>query len=93
MVPRPRAPWWIYASAAVFLGYFLLNFGYFDFFGWELPGVASSGFFSSDFAVVQHVTPGSPADRAGIRPGDRLLSFEGSLFRIATPRPWKVRMG
>lgn len=32
----------LYACAAVFLGYFLLNFGYFEFFGWELPGASSS---------------------------------------------------
>lgn len=79
MVSRRGAPWWIYACAAVFLGYFLLNFGYFQFFGWELPGVSSP--ISRDFAVAQAVLPGSPADRAGIRPGDRLLSFGGYPIR------------
>jgi len=80
MVSRRRAPWWIYACAAVFLCYFLLNFGYFEFFGWELPGASSSG-LGRDLTVVQLVVPGSPADRAGIRPGDRVLSFGGYPIR------------
>ena len=80
MALRPRAQWWIYACAAVFLGYFVLNFGYFQFFGWELPGVSSNG-ISRDFAVAHLVVPGSPAGRAGIRPGDRLLSFGGYPIR------------
>lgn len=51
----------------------------------ELPAVASDVEASADGArgiytaecLVHRVVPGSPADKAGIRPGDRLLRFEG----------------
>lgn len=31
----------------------------------------------SNFQIVEQVTPGSPADRAGFRPGDVVVKFDG----------------
>ena len=39
-------------------------------------------------AVVTEVGPGSPADQAGLRPGDVLTSFDGQPVRAASDLPW-----
>jgi hypothetical protein len=43
----------------------------------QRPGVGRSGFMYRLDNVVEIVTPGSGADRAGLKPGDRLLSVDG----------------
>ncbi len=73
MARRPRAPWWIYLCAAVFLGYFLLNFGYFEFFGWKPSGIGLRRGWNA--GLVRVVDPHAAA--AGIRPGDRIVSIGG----------------
>jgi S1-C subfamily serine protease len=40
---------------------------------------------------VQEVVPKSPADLAGIRPGDRILAFEGDVPHSADELTWAVR--
>jgi len=80
MASRQRAPWWIYACAVVFLGYFCLNFGYFEFFGWRTTGMTLDP-RADEHGVIGRVFPGSPAEVAGIRPGDRLLSLGGYRVR------------
>ena len=39
-------------------------------------------------AVVTDVILGSPADQAGLRPGDVLTSFDGQAVRAASDLPW-----
>ena len=39
-------------------------------------------------AVVTEVGAGSPADQAGLRPGDVLTSFDGQPVRAASDLPW-----
>ncbi len=75
MALRPRAPWWIDACAVVFLGYFLLNFGYFEFYGWRTSGIT----FDRGTAVVKSAA--GPARQAGLRPGDRVVSLGGYPVR------------
>jgi len=83
MASHQRAPWWIYACAVVFLGYFCLNFGYFEFFGYASSG-AEVNTSAAEPGVVRRVVPNSPAEAAGIRPGDRLTSLGGHRLRNAT---------
>ena len=39
-------------------------------------------------AVVTEVGPGSPADQAGLRAGDVLMSFDGQPVHVASDLPW-----
>jgi phosphoserine phosphatase RsbU/P len=76
--PRQRAPWWMFVVAASFIAYFALLV-YCDFWGPQPMGVLTE--FSSGYKIVRGVFPNSPAERAGLQPGDRVLSVEGRLIR------------
>ncbi|HVP41791.1 MAG TPA: protein kinase [Terriglobales bacterium] len=71
MALRARAPWWIYACAAVFLGYFCLNFVYFEFFGWGTTGLNLDR--RADSPVIQSIDRRAKAP--GLEPGDVLVSI------------------
>lgn len=46
-------------------------------------GAADIRFENSSIAVIQDVVPGSPADKAGLKPGDKLWSVAGNLGLLA----------
>jgi hypothetical protein len=73
--PSARPPWWILALAAVFLADFLLKTWCLAF-GPEPLGYGTR--VEEGRYVVASVTPLSPADRAGMRPGDILAWNCGS---------------
>ncbi len=75
---RQRAPWWMFVVAASFIAYFALLV-YCDFWGPQPMGVLTE--FSGGYKIVRGVFPNSPAERAGLQPGDRVLSVEGRLIR------------
>src|SRR5437667_857169 len=81
---RRRAPWLAIAAGGPFLGYFLLLV-YCDVRRPEPPGMLAE--FSRDALVVRATGPGSPAARAGLRPGDRIVSWSG---RPIVDRDWMV---
>ena len=66
----------MYLLAASYLGYAAL-FVYVEFRGPDLPGVHFPSAFAPGPAIIGAVTPGSPADRAGLQQGDRLIEFNG----------------
>lgn len=73
-MPRPRAPWWMYGVAASVLGYLVLML-YADLCG---PGATGAGLrFEDGRAVVVAVLPDYPAARAGIEPGDVVITALG----------------
>ncbi len=76
-MPKPRAPWWMYVVAASFLAYFAL-LTYSDFWGPERVGM-NIGFGGAE-VVVQAVSSDSPGERAGLKPGDRLLAVDGMVI-------------
>jgi len=46
--------------------------------GWiDLPQHAQAGFATNAYSTVTQVSPGSPAQLAGLRPGDRIIQFDG----------------
>lgn len=75
---RQRAPWWMFVVAASFIAYFALLV-YCDFLGPQPMGVLAE--FSGGYKIVRGVFPNSPAERAGLQPGDRVLSVEGRIIR------------
>lgn len=77
-MPSPRPPWWMYLVAASFLAYFGLLF-YVEFWGPEPNGMQVE--YRGGHILVHSVDPFSPAGRAGLQPGDRLIRFDGRVFR------------
>jgi PDZ domain len=75
---RQRAPWWMFVLAASFIAYFGLLV-YCDFWGPQPLGVLTE--FSSGYKIVRTVFPNSPAERAGLQPGDRVLAVDGRQIR------------
>jgi membrane-associated protease RseP (regulator of RpoE activity) len=75
---RPRPPWWMFLLAASFLGYFVLLV-YCDIWRPESPGFVKDS--TSDAMIVRRVAPLSPGDRAGLQPGDRIVSWDGRPTR------------
>jgi hypothetical protein len=80
-----RAPWWMYAVAASFLAYFALV----DYTLWSGPGPVGIGVeYGQRGAVLSDIGPGSPAERAGLQPGDRLVAVNGLAVHHALE--WNV---
>src|SRR5215510_7073200 len=75
---RQRAPWWMFVLAASFIAYFALLV-YCDFWGPQPLGVLTE--FSSGYKIVRAVFPNSPAERAGLKPGDRVLGVDDRKIR------------
>jgi tRNA A-37 threonylcarbamoyl transferase component Bud32 len=77
--PAPsRAPWWMFALAAAFAGYFGLLL-YSDFTRPEPTGFIPR--IRDSTMTLNAVLPGSPAGRAGLLPGDRVLAANGIPIR------------
>ena len=76
---RSRAAWWIHLGAASFLAYFALVV--FAVYIRPLDMGLRIGMEASDRLIVASVTPGSDADRAAVRPGDRLVAINGHHLR------------
>src|SRR5262245_13885268 len=67
------APWWVCVVAASFVLCFLLIV-YLDFVG---PGLRVFSGSRQSVLVVTVVSPRSPGDVSGLRPGDRIISIDG----------------
>src|SRR5688572_8143232 len=77
---RQRAPWWMHLITASYLSVAAVVV-YLEFRGPEEPGIQPATFLSPEPATVRRVVPGSPAERAGIEPGDRLVSLGARSVR------------
>jgi membrane-associated protease RseP (regulator of RpoE activity) len=78
LVPGPLAPWWVYAVSACVLGFLALNLSA------EVCGPGAIGVdlrYREGRTVVVSVVPGFPAARAGLRPGDIIVSAAGHPVR------------
>ena len=71
---RLNLPWWLGVVVASFLSYFALLV-YCDIRRPEHAGVTDE--FQNDRMYVTAVTAGSPADQAGLRVGDQILTWDG----------------
>jgi serine protease Do len=58
--------------------------------GIEVHAAEPNRFGRSQFVEIGAVAPGSPAERAGLRPGQRIDSVAGR--RVRTPWDWEARM-
>ncbi len=68
----------MFLLAASFLGYFVLLV-YCDVWRPELLGFVKDS--TGDAMIVRRVSPSSPGDRAGLRAGDRIVSWDGRPTR------------
>src|SRR5215212_6447563 len=78
-------PWWVLAAAVSFFSYFGLLV-YCDLWRPEDAGLVAD--YSTHQMVLTRIVPGSPADRAGLRPRDIIASADGR--QIHTVRDWTV---
>jgi serine/threonine-protein kinase len=72
----------MYLLAASYLGSAVLVV-YVEFRGTEYPGVKVASLLDPGPAVAGNIEPGSPAERAGIERGDRLVALDGRSMRNA----------
>jgi len=84
-MPSSRAPWWLYLVAAFYVSFFV--FGTYCKF-WEPESEGFRFEHVGAHMILQEVTPNSPADAAGLRPGDRIVSVNGRA--IETSLDWVV---
>lgn len=77
-MPGKLGPWWVYVVAASYLAYFALLF-YCALRGPGEPGITAE--FEGGRMLVRGVLPNSPAERAGVQPGDRVVVADGSAIR------------
>jgi serine/threonine-protein kinase len=76
--PKRIAPWWLYVVAASYLAFYCLHTYV------SLRGVEPSAFnpvYGENEMRVQAVSPGGPAARAGLQPGDRIVTVNGQPIR------------
>ncbi len=78
-MPRPRAPWWMFVVAASFLAFVTLIV--YQFFWGPFGPTGFQSEFRGGEMVVLAVDPNSLAERAGLKPGDRVLSVDGNVIR------------
>ncbi|MFB3854110.1 MAG: protein kinase [Vicinamibacterales bacterium] len=79
----PRPPWWLFFAAAGYVGYFGLLV-YSDIVRPEHRGITAG--FSGGRMRVQSVAEASPADKAGLRVGDVIRSWDGQPIHVR--RDW-----
>jgi eukaryotic-like serine/threonine-protein kinase len=79
-MPRPRAPWWIFAVAASFLAFFIFA-TYCRF--WEPEAEGFQAEYHSGGMVLRQVMPNSPAARAGLEGGDHIVSVNGQALQTS----------
>ncbi len=84
---RVIAPWWVFPCAAAFLGYFALLL-YCDIVRPVPEGMDLKSGAGRPGLEVKEVTPGSPAARAGIRAGDRVLSAD--RHAVSSKSEWEA---
>ncbi|HET6591711.1 MAG TPA: protein kinase [Xanthomonadales bacterium] len=82
---RRRAPWWLWLLAAAFMLDCLLRV-WCQLLGPESLGVRTRT--EGSWQVVAALRSGSPAEQAGVRPGDRLLAIDGMAIEAAFD--WRV---
>jgi len=85
-IPRP----WLLAAAVVFAAALIVYTGVWLYYaGWSWP--VRTGFEwkpeFTPYVTITRVSPGSPADRAGLRPEDRILTVNGYPQHILSPVP------
>ncbi len=76
----------VFAAATVLYTYFWLNATWFDRVPTVELGIDLPYQPSEHANVVTNVWAGSPAERAGLKPGDRVIAFDGRRVEDATDR-------
>lgn len=79
---RPGRHWWLFLAAIVFVCYYLFQV-YCVLLGPKVPGFWMLPGQERGLLKIE-VSPGTPAERAGLRTGDLLLSFDGYPLRTVT---------
>ncbi len=74
-----RAPWWMFAVAASFLAYITL--GIYQAFWGPYQKLGLKPKFTAGGTVIVAVSPGSPAEQAGLQPSDVVLAVNGQPVR------------